>query len=273
MRLFEATTTAALFFILLPLHANGFNLDTHVRVRSQQSVPVPAPPAEAEDDGSTAPYCDDRVVGLTDYMRLPVEQYVCVPMPLHAKLSRLPGGNSNDFELVVPKVRLGWLEVQPVVHAVATVKDDRVVIEGNQCTLRGSPFIGRSRLNERFDFRVRAELSWVDEKEGEVRGNQISADTTIEVNVDTPFPFRTIGKRAIEKMGDKALQISLNFVLRSFLRGLTSDYQRWAMDEDYRQSRAALAEEVGMGGSHFLEEKDDAGAFNHTGMAPGYSGV
>ena len=266
MRPFATSATAVLPFLLLllVLAAHGFNLDTHVRVRSKQTLPIPA------GDGSAVSSGD--LVRLTDYMRLPVEQYVCVPMPLNSKLSRLPGGTTNDFELVVPNVRFLSLEVQPIVHAVVTLADDRVIIEGDRCTLTGSPFVGRSRLNERFNFCVRAELSWVDLDSGvgvglveegeEEEGNAISADTTIEVDVDTPFPFRTIGKRAIERMGDKALQISLTFILRSFLRGLASDYKRWAGDEEYRKSRAALAADAG---NRRWEEEDVGPAFNHTG--------
>ena len=59
----------------------------------------------------------DDSLRLTNYMRLPVEQYALVPMPLKSTLTRLPGGSVSDFELVVPVVKFLWLKVQPVVHA------------------------------------------------------------------------------------------------------------------------------------------------------------
>ena len=123
-------------------------------------------------------------------MRLPVEQYSLVAMPLNSTLSRIDtipstnnGGNINDndtnnysrsdnnndnntqsqsrsqseqlllFELVVPPVRFLWLEVQPIVYAVVTQQDDKVIIiSSDQCILEGSPFISKVHLNERFDF-------------------------------------------------------------------------------------------------------------------------
>lgn len=232
----------------------SFNLDTKVRVRSTCSVPVSNRLA-AQDDS----------LRLTNYMRLPVEQYALVPMPLNSTLSRLPGGSVSDFELVVPPVKFLWLTVQPVVHAFVVLEEDRVVITGDRCTLKGSPFIAKVKLNERFSFNVWSELTWDDtleegiskqgcDDDGNGGGNgesTIYARSRIKVDVDVPRPFSAIPKRVIEATGDKAMQLSLKILLRSFMKGLASDYSRWASDPDYRRRRADMVETT-------VEEKDFA---------------
>lgn len=237
--------TISVVLLLCPVTV-GFSLDTKVRVRGSWSLPVPTP-----SNGLV-----DSSVQLSKYMTLPVEQYALVPMPLNSTLSRIPGGTTSDFELVVPPLNFLWLEVQPVVEAKVNLEPDRVVITSEKCTLSGSPFLSKVRLNDRFDFRVRAELTWNDTalvSRGTDEGNEeddtvvsapersISAETWIEVDVDTPMPFRAIPKRAIEKTGNTAMALSMNYVLRSFMRGLVKDYSRWAEDPAYRKFRSELA--------------------------------
>ena len=186
-------------------------------------------------------------------------------MPLNSTLSRLPGGSVSDFELVVPPVKFLWLTVQPVVHAFVVLEEDRVVITGDRCTLKGSPFIAKVKLNERFLFNVWSELTWDDtleegiskqgcDSDGNDGGNgegTIYARSRIKVDVDVPRPFSAIPKRVIEATGDKAMQLSLKILLRSFVKGLASDYSRWASDPDYRRRRAEMVETT-------VEEKDFA---------------
>lgn len=239
---FQSLATALLLTILVTtctVPVRSFNLDTKVRVRSTCSVPVSNQHAIQNDE-----------VRLTNYMRLPVEQYALVPMPLNSTLSRLPGGSVSDFELVVPPVRFLWLQVQPVVHAFVVLEEDKVVITGDRCTLEGSPFIAKAKLNERFSFNVWSELTWDDtlgngegiSKQQDGSESTIHARSRIKVDVDVPRPFSAIPKRAIEATGDKAMQLSLNILLKSFMKGLAGDYERWATDPDYRQRRAEMVE-------------------------------
>jgi len=163
------------------------------------------------------------------------------------------------FELVVPPVRFLWLEVQPIVYAVVTQEKDRVIISSDQCILEGSPFISKVHLNERFDFCVTAELMWNDTSSTTtttsnvpasssltsdaaaevvtVDSSKIFAIANIEINVDVPRPFSAIPKRVIVPTGEKAMQVTLNYLLGSFLQGLAQDYQLWANDSNYRQQR------------------------------------
>ena len=207
----------------------------------------------------------DDSLRLTNYMRLPVEQYALVPMPLNSTLSRLPGGSVSDFELMVPPVKFLWLTVQPFVHAFVVLEEDKVVITGDRCTLKGSPFIAKVKLNERFSFNVWSELTWDDtleegiskqgcDDDGNDGGNgegTIYARSRIQVDVDVPRPFSAIPKRVIEATGDKAMQLSLKILLKTFMKGLASDYSRWASDPDYRRRRAEMVEMA-------VEEKDFA---------------
>ena len=230
-----------------PIGSFAFNLDTKVKVRSTCSVPV-----------SNRLAIQDDAVRLSNYMRLPVEQYALVPMPLNSTLSRLAGGSTSDFELVVPPVRFLWLQVQPVVHAFVVLEENKVAITGDRCTLKGSPFIAKVKLNERFSFNVWSELTW-DDTLDKVKDTEISNDegisnqqdesestiyarSRIKVDVDVPRPFSAIPKRAIEATGDKAMKLSLNILLRSFMKGLASDYERWASDPEYRRRRAEMVE-------------------------------
>ena len=106
------------------------------------------------------------------------------------------------FELVVPPVRFLWLEVQPIVYAVVTQQDDKVIISSDQCILEGSPFISKVHLNERFDFCVTAELMWNDTTTNNVPASSSSSEAAafdspstifaiadIEINVDVPLSF------------------------------------------------------------------------------------
>jgi len=224
----------------------GFNLDTKVRVNGQAvtNVPIISPTTDTTNEYTGT---------LTEYMTLPVEQYALVPMPLNSTLSRLPGGTTSEFELKVPPINFLGLEVQPVVEAEVALEPNRVIISSQKCRLNGSPFLLRVKMNERFDFRAKAELTWNDtasiSHDHSVVGsapteNSISAQASIEVDVDRPMPFNAIPKRAVEKMGNTAMRLSMGFVLRSFLRGLSTDYQRWANDPNYRANRSLLTKEA-----------------------------
>ena len=345
----------------------GFTLDTHVQATFCHEISVPIltlPSTIAADDdriNATAITTAAATAGadanantedtrLTTYMRLPVEQYVCVPMPLKSKLSRYINTatsslsedddivsaaannttntttshppTTNDFELIVPPVKFLWLEVQPIIKARVVLEPDRVLIHSHEATLIGSSFISTSKLNERFDFCARAELTWSDgemdatdeteteadpgsfvsassssssssSKEDEEDEDEIGerviinhkqksdssmtsegedeereqneynnnsntkttrttntpttstiyATTSIAVNVDVPNPFRTVvPHRVLVKTGNTAVQLSLQFMIRSFLAGLVTDYKRWVQDAEYRRYRAELSE-------------------------------
>lgn len=189
-------------------------------------------------------------------------------MPLGSSLTKLDtcnnNSNSNDettteFELVVPEITFFNLTLQPVVLCTVQPMDDKVVISSNNCYLRGSPFIEKTRLNERFDFQVRTTLTWYDNdamqvvskssladnneerNDEEERCSSITATTSIDVDVDVPRPFSSLPKFILQRTGNAAMKLSLKFIQANFVRNLANDYIKWCSDDEYRSYRASLS--------------------------------
>eukprot|EP00956_Cyclotella_meneghiniana_P006145 scaffold8044_cov38-Cyclotella_meneghiniana.AAC.3 len=149
-------------------HHSPTKFDTKVAVNGQSIVTV-HPPSHAASKNVT----------LSTYMRLPVEQYVLIPMPLGSSLTRIEDkeekiSNNNNpdvdmmvsstmFELQVPTITFFNLRLQPIVYATVQPYPDKVVISSTKCILHGSPFIEKVRLNERFVFNVQCTLTWSDD--------------------------------------------------------------------------------------------------------------
>jgi hypothetical protein len=81
---------------------------------------------------------DTSAMSLTDYMRLPVDQYVCIQMPLDAALQRVAG---EDFTLTIPPVTFFNLALSPTMYCHVTQTDNSVRITSQQIVLGGSPYI------------------------------------------------------------------------------------------------------------------------------------
>lgn len=250
-------------------------------------VPNPPSPTRVKDtkvivDGRATVVIDtlprqhnmDNNVTLTDYMRLPVEQYVLIPMPLGSNLRKLESNIeessllsgslinasicTTEFELTVPTIKFFKLSLQPVVYAKVLPYHDRVIISSTKCVLGGSPFIEKVKLNDRFDFSVNTTLTWEDDDEftttndiiinnhdnlGVIDKQErvITAETCISVNIDVPKPFNTIPKRLIERAGNAAMKVSLNHIQANFINNLAIDYIKWSSDSHYRQYRESLS--------------------------------
>ena len=203
--------------------ATARTFDAHIRLTRA----VASPPISPLQDASCK---------LEDYMRLPVEQYCNIPLPMDAKLVRT--STADEFALDVPPIRFAVpgfpLTVSPCVLATVMSEPDRVVIASDSCTLTGSPIIESIRLNERFDFRLRTTLTW----DSAVK---IHSSTQIEVDVETPQLFALVPRPLLVAIASTAMRIVLDALLEVFLRNLAADYERWATDADYRASRAALS--------------------------------
>jgi hypothetical protein len=237
------------------------------------------PPRQQQDDDDNNALSDN--VTLADYMRLPVEQYVLIPMPLGSNLRKLecnlssssssssPSSLMNaseictttEFELTVPIIKFFKLSLQPVVYATVQPYPNQVLILSTKCILGGSPFIEKVKLNDRFDFSVNTTLTWEDDDDDylkttndilnnhdnlrEVKKEQqervINAETCICVNIDIPKPFNTIPKRLIERAGNAAMKVSLHYIQTNFVNNLAIDYIKWSSDSIYRQYRASLS--------------------------------
>ncbi len=81
--------TQSLIFLLTHLLTLSFTNRRQVKVNSLYECPCALN--------------HDTEVSLQDYMRLPVDQYVCIKMPLDATLTRVENSKvENRFDLVVP---------------------------------------------------------------------------------------------------------------------------------------------------------------------------
>ena len=72
----------------------------------------------------------------------------------------------------------------------------------------------------------------------------------IGVGVDPPGAFALLPQSFAEKVGDAVMRTTLKALQSVFLKGLATDYAKWASDADYRAQReiaaAAAAEEAGL---------------------------
>ena len=199
--------------------------DTKVRVASQRSAPLPP----------TAP----QNPSLTEYMRLPTAQYALLDLPYGADLRRKgSNGDQELFELVVPPVKFFFLTVSPHVQCVVDSNDHSVVVRGTSCTLKGTDALVR-RINDCFDFRVTAKMTWVDSST-----RRIDCSVDLAVDVAPPGPFRLIPRRSLEVTGNSVMRVATNQIIRGFLQTLLNDYSKWASDESYRERRRVNAEGV-----------------------------
>ena len=184
----------------------------------------------------------DAGFNLTQYMRLPTEQYTVVPMPLGASLLRLDAASFELRPLPMSLLEGTPVEVRVEPRLVARVEHapERVTISADACELGGSPLIERTGLNDRFRLRVATILEWRDAPRG--AKPTICARTSIRVEVDPPAIFRGLPQPVVEASGNFAVRRALDVLQREFLTALAADYDRWATDASYREQRAALAE-------------------------------
>lgn len=175
--------------------------------------------------------CGDKAdpgISLTNYMKLPVEQYVCIKMPLDANLVRL---EDSLFVLTVPPVNFFHLSVSPSVYCNVTQNDTAVIIESNKCILDGSPYV--KGLNGCFKFFIRTVFRWEDSNE-----KVIFSSSDLFVEVDPPSPFSRIARPILERTGYIAMNTAISIIEREFVKSLSLDYLRWANDAKYREARA-----------------------------------
>ena len=253
--------------------------DTRVSANGRATAAIIPPPLQ---------HSLSHNVTLTNYMQLPVEQYVLIPMPLGSSLTTRDKSKNSDtgtdllsanteFELVVPTITFFKMSLQPVVYASVYPQENRVVISSSKCILRGSSFIEKTQLNDRFDFSVNTTLTWNDtmsdiylsqnnNQNGDVNEDEnhmnmrcsITAETCIKVDVDVPRPFSSIPKRIIERTGNAAMNLSLRYIQANFVENLAEDYNKWATDNEYRNYRASLSgKEVG----EVMQDEEDEVVF------------
>lgn len=216
-------------FVLLFL-VHSFTPDAFVRVRrtARQQISI---------SGDAVP--------LDDYMRLPTRQYTAIELPMRAQLSLASTvwperSGPSQFALRVPPLTFAIpgspITVSPLVFATVETHTGCVLISSSECTLSGSPFI--ESLNDRFDFSVKLRMTWDSSADSSARGGSISADTHLDVDVDTPPVFALVPRPLLEAIASGATSLVLDSLQRVFLKNLAADYTRWATDAAYRRARA-----------------------------------
>lgn len=172
---------------------------------------------------------NDENVSLSEYMRLPVEQYASLKMPLNASLKRI---NNRQFKLVIPSVKLFHLDVSPIMICDVVQTPQSVEITSNHCILSGSEYV--DGLNGCFKFDVATKIQWTDTP----AKSAIQSLSKISLEVDPPHPFKFVGKKILESTG----MVALNAIIESaFVHSLAEDYERWAKDPAYRVSRSKIS--------------------------------
>lgn len=178
---------------------------------------------------------------LEEYMQLPASQYSCVRMPLNSSLDRILG-TLDQFELRVPPIKLALpivptVEVRPLVLAKVNVEKYRVIITSSSCKISGSKIIQDLKINNFFDFNVEVRLTWKTSSQS----SSMKATSAIEINLK-PLPgiFAIIPRSILENVGNNAIRISLKYLQNNFMKSLAKDFERWSIDEEYREQRKKL---------------------------------
>lgn len=174
----------------------------------------------------------DKGYSLSQYMKLPVDQYVCLKMPLDATLQR---HKSNNFNLTVPPVRFFNLQVSPMLYCTVEQTENSVKIRCTECVLRGSPYV--EALNGCFQINIKTVFNWIDTD----RKKSILSRSKIFVKADPPSPFNLISRPILERTGELALSIALRQIENEFVKSLARDYEKWAKFAEYRRERAAMS--------------------------------
>ena len=147
----------------------------------------------------------DPGVSLTQYMTLPVEQYVLMKLPAGATLHH--DSSTNQFLLTVPTLKFFHVECLPKVYcqvqsqeSESLVKQSAVTITSDKCILSGSDYV--NRLNSRFQFNIVTRFTWVDSPSD----CRIISNSDLVVYVDAPPPFNVLPNDVLEKTGNVVMQ-------------------------------------------------------------------
>jgi hypothetical protein len=157
-----------------------------------------------------------------------------------------------------------------VVQVSVRTEGARVVLEADNCRIRGCEAVERLRLDERFCMRFVTQLTWrvdgaapagADAGAGASAGSRLAAllhlegrqgkgqaalpegeicgDATLDVWSETLPPFNLMPRQMLESSVSAVMRGLVGSLLPLFMRQLAADYARWAVDEQYRAERAA----------------------------------
>jgi hypothetical protein len=162
-------------------------------------------------------------------MALPPEAY----HQLDASLIRPLGG--PRFLLKVPRLAFLGVWVEPEVEVNVTIHRESVVLRSSGCRLGGSELVQRTRLDDRFEMAFTTVLTW---QSAPGTAARIAGDLELAVLAEVVPPFTLLPRAGLEGACNAVLKGLTRWLLPLFMRKLAADYERWALDPEYRARRA-----------------------------------
>ncbi|XP_066392106.1 uncharacterized protein [Miscanthus floridulus] len=145
---------------------------------------------------------------------------------------RIERVDDSTFQCYVYRFHFFALEVCPVLLVRVDEEPDGCCIRLLSCKLEGSPLV--EAQNDKFSASM-ANRVFCSSRSQDSTIQQLTSDTTIEVAINIPFPFRAIPVEAIESSGRHMLEQLLRVMLPRFLKQLVKDYQVWAFGDASRK--------------------------------------
>jgi hypothetical protein len=212
-------------------------------------------PAEIGAVGTASVKVPDQggAVSLATYMTLPVEQYFVLDPD---QIQFIEG---SRFLLTVPRQQFFNIWIEPDVEISVNIQASppRVILKAENCRIRGSELIQNMQLDKRFCLKFRTELHWFTSSENgsssAVRTNgsdlvdtstvpvgtgEISANLNMNVWCEVIPPFNLMPREVLQASCNAVLSGLVGSLLPFFVRKLSEDYKKWAVDPVYRRKRA-----------------------------------
>ncbi|XP_010267294.1 PREDICTED: uncharacterized protein LOC104604582 isoform X2 [Nelumbo nucifera] len=146
---------------------------------------------------------------LRDYMSLPASQYSVLDA------ERIERVDDNTFRCYVYRFKFFAFEVCPVLLVRVEEQPNGCCIRLLSCKLEGSAVVVAQ--NEKFHASMVNQISCGNEQDN-LSVQELTSDTTIEVSIDIPFPFRSIPVNVIESAGTQVIEQILRIMLPRFMR-------------------------------------------------------
>ncbi|CAG9464258.1 unnamed protein product [Pedinophyceae sp. YPF-701] len=176
----------------------------------------------------------DPSLSLDRYMRMPLEEFAQLQLPLGAKMTL--AGNDH-LELVVPDMRIFDLKISPhVLLRAERIEGDHpaLVMHVEKFELQGSQAIIRA-LNEAVTVVGSTKFSW----QSAGKDSHVYCSTNLELGGEPPGPFKLVPKGLLESTIATGMGSTVGLIQKPFMNRIADDFKRWASDPSFRGARAA----------------------------------
>jgi len=146
-----------------------------------------------------------------------------------ATLRRIGG---ELFEIIVPKLDLFGIWLQPRVKCTVRSDQEQVDIQSISLNIEGSDLVQKLRLNDRVEFDVHCRFTHTSGPRPEIH-----CHSQIRALVDPPPLFALVPDGVLSGTASAVIKASLSALMRTFVPSLAEDYAKWATSETYRQQR------------------------------------